>query len=134
MHFKYLLDTNICIYIAKKKPENVMKRFEKLDVGEIAMSIITYGELLYGAKKSQFPDQAHEKLVALTTLIPALSLNNDVAEHYSDIRANLEKMGKPIGNNDLWIAAHARALDAILVTNNLREFDRIPNLKKENWV
>jgi tRNA(fMet)-specific endonuclease VapC len=134
MHLKYLLDTNICIYIAKQKPEAVMKRFVKLEVGELAMSIITYGELLYGAKKSHFQDQAHKKLIELTTLIPALPLNNDVAEHYGDIRANLEKMGKLIGNDDLWIASHARALKAILVTNNFKEFKRVPHLKIENWV
>jgi len=134
MHLKYLLDTNICIYIAKQKPETVMKKFEKLKVGELAMSIITYGELLYGANKSHYQNQAHEKLVELTTLIPALPLNNDVAEHYGHIRAHLEKMGKPIGNNDLWIASHAHSLKVILVTNNLKEFNRIPNLKIENWV
>ncbi len=133
MHLKYLLDTNICIYIAKKKPETVMKRFTKLEVGEIAMSIITHGELLYGAKKSHFADQAHEKLIELTTLIPVLPLNSDVAEHYGDMRSNLEKIGKPIGNNDLWIASHARALKVILVTNNLKEFNRVPSLKIENW-
>ena len=134
MHFKYLLDTNICIYIAKQQPKTVMKRFEKLEMGEVGMSMITYGELLYGAKKSRFPEQAREKLVELTTLIPSLSLNDDVADHYGDIRAHLEKAGKPIGNNDLWIAAHARSLKVILVTNNLREFNRVPKLNMENWI
>ncbi|RDI36645.1 type II toxin-antitoxin system tRNA(fMet)-specific endonuclease VapC [Aquicella lusitana] len=134
MRLRYLLDTNICIYIAKQKPATVMKKFEELEVGQVAMSVITYGELLYGANKSQSPDAAHSKLVELTTLIPALELNNEVAEHYGDIRRNLEKFGKPIGNNDLWIASHARALDVILVTNNLREFDRVPKLRIENWV
>lgn len=134
MQLKYLLDTNICIYIAKQKPKKVMKKFETLEVGQVAMSVITYGELLYGANKSQSPNDAHHKLVELTTLIPAIELNNEVAEHYGDIRENLEKSGKLIGNNDLWIASHARALDVILVTNNLKEFNRVPYLKKENWV
>lgn len=134
MRLKYLLDTNICIYIAKQKPATVMNKFEELEVGQVAMSVITYGELLYGANKSQSPGAAHSKLVELTELIPALGLNNEVAEHYGDIRRNLEKTGKPIGNNDLWIASHARALDVILVTNNSREFDRVSNLRVENWV
>lgn len=133
MHLQYLLDTNICIYIAKQKPLSVMKKFEELEVGQIAMSIITYGELLYGAKKSHHPEQAHEKLVELATLIPALPLKSDVAEHYGEIRAGLEKKGTPIGNNDLWIAAHARALEVILVTNNIKEFKRISHLRIENW-
>lgn len=134
MRLKYLLDTHICIYIAKQKPTTVMKRFENLEVGQSAMSVITYGELLYGANKSQSPGDAHSKLVELITLIAALELSNEVAEHYGDIRRKLEKFGKPIGNNALWIASHARALDVILVTNNLREFDRVPNLRIENWV
>ena len=134
MKLRYLLDTNICIYIAKQKPVTVMKKFEKLEVGEIAMSIITYGELLYGAKKSHSPDKTHNKLIELTTLIPVFELNNNVAEHYGDIRSNLEKLGKPIGNNDLWIAAHARALEVTLVTNNSKEFKRVTNLKIENWI
>lgn len=134
MRLKYLLDTNICIYIAKQKPVTVMKKFEELEVGQVAMSVITYGELLYGANKSQSPESAHNKLVELTTLIPSLELNNETAEYYGDIRKNLEKMGKPIGNNDLWIASHARALDVILVTNNLKEFNKVPNLRIENWV
>lgn len=134
MKLRYLLDTNICIYIAKQKPVTVMKKFEKLEVGEIGMSIITFGELLFGAKKSHFPDQAHNKLIELSTLIPVLELNNKVAEHYGDIRANLEKKGKPIGNNDLWIASHARSMEVILVTNNSKEFKRVPNLEIENWV
>jgi tRNA(fMet)-specific endonuclease VapC len=134
MRLKYLLDTNICIYIAKKKPETIIKKFASLDVGEVAMSVITYGELLYGANKSNYPDQSHQKLVELNTLIPAIPLNDEVAEHYGEIRAILEKKGKPIGNNDLWIASHARALKIILVTNNDREFKRVPELKLENWV
>lgn len=134
MRLKYLLDTNICIYIAKQKPASVLKKFEALEVGQVAMSVITYGELLYGANKSQSSGSAHSKLIELTTFIPALELNNEAAEHYGDIRKNLEKLDKPIGNNDLWIASHARALDVILVTNNVREFKRVPNLRVDNWV
>jgi len=134
MKLKYLLDTNICIYIAKQKPVAVMKKFEELEVGEIAMSVITYGELLYGAGKSHSPVRAQSKLIELVTLVPALGLNEDVAKHYGDIRVSLEKIGKPIGNNDLWIASHARAMKLVLVTNNTREFNRVPDLEIENWV
>lgn len=133
MRLKYLLDTNICIYIAKKKSAALMKKFEDLALGEIGMSVITFGELLYGANKSHSPKQAHDKLVEIVTLIPALPLNDKVSDHYGEIRAFLEKKGKPIGNNDLWIASHARALNIILVTNNMKEFDRVPDLKLENW-
>jgi tRNA(fMet)-specific endonuclease VapC len=84
------------------------------------MSSITYGELLYGAEKSQHPKNARDILIELSTLIPPLPLAIDISEHYAKIRAALEKQGKPIGNNDLWISAHARALNVILVTNNVR--------------
>lgn len=134
MRLTYLLDTNICIYIAKRKSLTLMKKFETLAVGEIGMSVITYGELLYGANKSQYFRQSHDKLIEMTTLIPILPLNNDVSEHYGNIRATLEKNGNLIGNNDLWIASHARMLDVILVTNNLKEFSRVENLKCENWI
>jgi tRNA(fMet)-specific endonuclease VapC len=134
MKLRYLLDTNICIYIAKQKPISVLKRFEKMKPGEAGMSIITYGELLHGAEKSQHPKKTKEALSDLIYLIPALPLINEVSEHYAHIRANLEKLGKPIGNNDLWIASHASALNVVLVTNNTKEFARVPHLKIENWV
>lgn len=134
MPLRYLLDTNICIYIAKQKPISVLQRFEKMEVGEVAMSAITYGELLYGAEKSQHAKKSKKILEELSALIPPLSLTIEVGEYYAHIRATLEKQGKPIGNNDLWISSHALALDIILVTNNLKEFSRIPHLKIENWV
>ena len=134
MPLQYLLDTNICIYIAKQKPLSVLQRFEKIEVGEVAMSAITYGELLYGAEKSQHPKKAREALNELYTLIPPLPLTINTSEYYAKIRATLEKQGKPIGNNDLWIAAHAMALGITLVTNNLKEFSRISSLKIENWI
>ena len=133
MSLKYMLDTNICIYISKRKPESVLNRFDETESGEIGMSIITYSELLYGAHKSQFHEKAIQKLVALTKFIPVLPLSNTIADHYAKIRALLEKKGKPIGSNDLFIAAHALSLDVILVTNNEKEFRRIAELKVENW-
>ena len=130
----YLLDTNICIYIAKEKPVNVLRRFEQLKIGEVAMSTITYGELLYGAYKSHYRERVIKQLEELSHFIPPLPLPTDVAVHYGKIRNALTQKGMPIGNNDLWIAAHALSLDTILVTNNEKEFSRIPNLKIENWV
>lgn len=130
----YLLDTNICIYIAKQKPVSVLHRFEKLSIGELAMSTITYGELYYGTCKSQHPRKALHILEELTKLIPPLPLPADVGKHYGHVRSMLEQQGKPIGNNDLWIAAHALSLKCVLVTNNIKEFSRIPHLHIENWV
>jgi tRNA(fMet)-specific endonuclease VapC len=131
---QYLLDTNICIYIAKQKPISVLQKFEQLVVGEVAMSTVTYGELLYGAQKSQHPQQAMKVLTELTGLIPALPIPVDAGKIYGEIRSKLEKKGTIVGNNDLWIASHALALGVALITNNEKEFRRIPHLKVENWV
>lgn len=134
MQMRYLLDTNICIYIAKQQPLKVLHHFEKLNVGEVGMSIITYGELLYGVEKSH-PVKANRAVVEhLSRLIFPLPLPYKAGEHYGVIRSKLEKQGKMIGNNDLWIASHALAENLILVTNNTKEFSRVPHLKVENWV
>ena len=131
---KYLLDTNICIYITKHRPPEVLAKFESLQVGDVAMSLITYGELHFGAEKSRQSRQAHAKLNRLAELINILPLSTSVANNYGSIRSTLEKAGTPIGANDLWIAAHALAENLILVSNNLREFQRVPGLTVENWV
>ena len=130
----YLLDTNICIYIIKRRPMEVLERFNRLSVGDVYMSIITYGELYYGASKSKLSAKSLKNLAELENLIPPMPMNPEVGRHYGTIRAELESQGQTIGGNDLWIAAHARALDCILVTNNTREFDRVSSLKLENWV
>ncbi len=134
MKLKYMLDTNICVYIAKEKPVSVLEKFENIAVGEAVMSTITYGELLCGAHKSQYREKAIEQLQSLAHFIPPLPLPTDVAGFYGKIRSLLAKKGTPIGNNDLWIAAHALSLDIILVTNNEKEFRRVAELKVENWV
>lgn len=134
MTLRYLLDTNICIYIAKKSPTAVLNRFEQLSIGEVGMSTITYGELIYGAQKSQHPKKTLHILEELASLIPPLPISTDAGKFYGKIRETLEKKGKIIGNNDLWIAAHSLALNVTLVTNNMKEFSRIPHLKLENWV
>lgn len=134
MPLRYLLDTNICIYIAKQHPASVLKKFNHLMVGEVGMSVITYGELFYGAFKSQQMQKNLLKLTELEGLIPALPLASNVGENYGKIRAQLAVQGQPVGNNDLWIAAHAVTLDVTLVSNNLKEFSKISALKLENWV
>ena len=133
MEPRYLLDTNICIYIRKERPEEVLRRFRKLRPGEAVLSVITYGELLYGAVKSEQRVTAMERLRELLILLPALALPETAAEAYGRIRAELESKGEMIGNNDLWIAAHAVAAGLILVTNNEREFRRVRELKVQNW-
>ena len=98
------------------------------------MSVITYGELIYGAQKSQFREQAAKQLTELAALVPVMDLPLQAGQFYGAIRAALEAKGEVIGNNDLWIAAHAKAAGLTLVTNNEREFQRIPGLKIQNWV
>jgi len=130
----YMLDTNICIYIIKKKPISVLQKFESLPVGAVAMSLVTYGELEFGALRSNNTKKALDILDELAAYIPVLPMPIDAAKEYADIRANLGAKGLPIGNNDLWIAAHSRTLGHTLVTNNVKEFERVENLKLENWV
>ena len=134
MAIRYLLDTNICIYIAKHNPPAVRERFKQLSADSIAMSVITLGELRYGAEKSQARRGSLARLQELQSLIQVAPLSDAVGHHYGQIRRSLERIGQPIGNNDLWIAAHARAEGWALVTNNEREFARVEGLGVENWV
>lgn len=134
MAARYLLDTNICIYIAKHNPPAVRERFEQLTADALAMSVITLGELRRGAEKSNARDEAVGVLEQLRSMIQVEPLTDAAAVHYGQIRSTLERAGKPIGNNDLWIAAHARAEGWVLVTNNEREFRRVKGLAVENWV
>ncbi|CAC9593914.1 VapC toxin protein [uncultured Gammaproteobacteria bacterium] len=131
---KYVLDTNICIYIAKESPIEVLNKFNILEPGMVGMSLVTHAELLYGAAKSNNSKKAYQLINQLIELIPVLPIDNKVAEHYADIRATLECQGMIIGNNDLWIAAHVRSQNKIVVTNNEKEFNRIKGLNIENWV
>jgi tRNA(fMet)-specific endonuclease VapC len=133
MEARFLLDTNICIYIRQKRPEDVMQRFLGLDPGEAVISVITFGELLFGAAKSAHRSAALERLRELVHLLPAMALPETAAETYGRIRADLEARGEKIGNNDLWIAAHAVTAGLTLVTNSAREFRRVRGLKIQNW-
>ncbi len=130
---RYMLDTNICIYIAKHQPPEVKARFERLKPGQLIMSVISYGELLYGANKSNQRAKALTQLDELVQDIPVEDLTSAASQAYGMIRATLEKQGRRIGNNDLWIGAHAMALDVTLATNKEREFKRIAGLSVENW-
>jgi len=130
---RYLLDSNIFIYIRQKKSEELLRKFEKLRPGEAAISVITFGELIYGAHKSVHETAALERLIELVTLIPALPLPEGAAESYGKVRAELELKGEMIGNNDLWIAAHAMAAGLVLITNDENEFKRVRGLKTQNW-
>ena len=133
MATRYLLDTNICIYIQRQRPEKVLTRFQKLKPGDAAISVITWGEMLYGAEKSKQRRKALQLLEEFKTFVPVLPIPETAGNTYGIIRASLESKGTPIGNNDLWIAAHAKAVDLTIVTNNEREFQRIPGLKIQNW-
>jgi tRNA(fMet)-specific endonuclease VapC len=130
---RYLLDTNICIYIRRNNPPEVLRRFQSLRPGEAVLSVITFGELLYGAVKSSQRAATLEYLAELSRLLPVLPLPAAAADSYGTIRAELERKGQMIGNNDLWLAAHATTADLILVTNNQREFRRVRGLKIQNW-
>ena len=132
MSARFLLDADICIYALKRVPA-VLRRFDRLKRGEALTSTIAYGELLFGASKSRAPDDARANISALVSIAAIAPLPLDSAEHYANIRYELESKGTPIGGNDLWIAAHARAAGLILVTNNQREFKRVRGLKLENW-
>jgi len=134
MPARYLLDTNICIYIQRQKPVEVLSRFQKLKAGDAVISVITWGELLYGAEKSQRRKKALQVLEEFKTFIDVLPMPENAGKTYGAIRASLESKGKPIGNNDLWIAAHAKAAALTVVTSNDREFKRVPGLKVQNWV
>jgi tRNA(fMet)-specific endonuclease VapC len=133
MEPRYLLDTNLCIYIRQERPEAVLRRFRRLRAGETALSVIPYGELVYGAAKSAQREAALERLRELIYWLPALPLPETAAEAYGSIRHELGARGQMIGNNDLWIAAHAIASELTLVTNKEKEFRRVRGLKIQNW-
>ncbi len=130
---RYLLDTNICIYMRKKKFPVMNDRVDQLPPGALAMSVVTWGELVTGAEKSQQRERTLANLARLRQIVPVLEIDEAVGDHYGDIRAHLEKAGQPIGANDNWIAAHARALGLTLVTNNTREFAKVSGLAVEDW-
>ena len=131
---KYMLDTNICVYIIKKKPPQILKKFMDFNLSDICISSITLAELEFGACKSNNPTKNKLALFIFLAGIRILPFDDVAAREYGDIRAILERRGTPIGANDLLIAAYARSLQLTLVTNNVREFERVKGLHLENWV
>ena len=129
-----MLDTNICIYIIKQKPENVINRFRQLPISSLAISSITLSELEYGVMKSLKPDQNQVALSQFVAPLEILPYGDDDAQYYGNLRAFLEKQGNSIGSLDMLIAAHALSVNCTLVTNNEKEFSRVPDLQIENWI
>jgi len=133
MAARYLLDTDICIYLRSNDRPAVTRRFAVLERDEAAVSVISFGELLYGAARSKSPIRAQQGIEWLLRTVRILPLPMASAAIYGHIRAELSVPGRVIGPNDLWIAAHALAENLVLVTNNGREFRRVKGLKIENW-
>ncbi len=130
---KYMLDTNIVIYVIKRRPIEVLDVFNA-HAGQMCISSITLAELLHGVEKSSMVSHNLRKVEDFISRLDVLSYDNNAASHYGDIRANLEKKGSPIGVNDLHIAGHARSESLILVSNNVRDFERVEGLRLENWI
>ena len=130
----YLLDTNICIYLIKKRPPEALAQFKRHSPLDVAISTITLFELEYGAQKSQQIQHTQDALARFILPLTLLDIDCRAAADAAAIRANLEKKGTPIGPYDLLIAGLARSQDLTLVTNNTKEFERIDNLRLENWV
>ena len=129
-----MLDTNICIYILKRRPIEVLSKFKS--TSDISISTVVYGELCYGVTRSPKERQQSrkEELLRFVSLLQVVDWTSEAAEEYALIRSDLQAKGTPIGNMDLLIAAHAKSRNAVLVTNNLKEFNRVSGLTCENWV
>ena len=130
---RFMLDTDTCSYIMKRSHPTVLKRLQAVSVADVCMSVITKAELLYGVEVSPRRAQDAAALVAFFSYVEALDFADNAALHYAEIRADLKKRGTLIGGNDLFIAAHARALGVTLVTNNTAEFARVRDLTLDNW-
>ena len=130
---RYLLDTNIVIYVLKRRPIEVLSVFNA-NASRMAISSITLAELMHGAEKSSRVTENLAAIEDFCSRLEVLPYGSKAAQHYGAIRAQLEKLGRPIGVNDLHIAAHARSEGLVLVTNNTAEFERVPALEIENWV
>ncbi len=131
---RYMLDTNMCIFILKHKPIQVVRRFLQHEPGDICISSITYAELIHGIEKSQAKERNRIALMVLLSEIQIMPFDDLAAQVYGVLKTELQKKRTPIGSMDTLIAAHAKALDLILVTNNTREFARVEGLMLEDWV
>lgn len=130
---KYLLDTNFCIYTIKNKAPGIREQFRRHH-GQMAISTVTLMELIYGAEKSQAPERNLTEIEGFSARLEVLEYGSEAARHTGQLRAELARIGKPIGPYDQMIAGHARSLGLIIVTNNLREFERVPGLRVVDWV
>lgn len=130
---KYMLDTNIAIYVIKRRPEKAIATFNR-HAAQLCISSITLAELMHGVEKSAQPDHNLRQVEDFVSRLMVLEYGSKAAAHYGDIRAVLERKGKVIGVNDLHIAGHARSEGLTLVTNNVKEFKRVEGLRLENWV
>lgn len=131
---RYMLDTNICIYVIKHKPETVFQKLQKTNPEDVCISSVTYAELVHGVEKSAAVEKNRLALSMLLANMEILDFDVDAADCYGKIRAVLEKKGTPIGPLDMMIAAHAQSLGYTVVTNNVKEFSRVSALRIENWV
>lgn len=130
---RYMLDTDICCFALRQSNDVVLRRLKQVPVDEVCISVITKSELVFGVELSQRRQQDEAALGKFLQYIEVLDFPDAAASHYAKIRSDLQMRGAMIGSNDLFIAAHARSLGLILITNNVREFRRVPNLKIENW-
>lgn len=130
---KYMLDTDTVIYTIKNRPAPVRELFKKHQ-GQMCISSVTWGELVYGTERSSRPESNLADIEGLAARLKLLPFEDKAANHFGQLRAELYKQGKPIGPYDMMIAGHARSLGLILVTNNQKEFERVPGLRLENWV
>ncbi|MDU9048853.1 MAG: tRNA(fMet)-specific endonuclease VapC [Candidatus Electrothrix sp. Rat3] len=130
---KYMLDTNIAIYVIKRRPLEVLDTFNR-HAGQMCISSITFAELMHGVEKSAKPEHNLRQVEEFSSRLDILEYGKKAAEHYGDIRTDLERRGTPIGVNDLHIAGHARSEGLLVVTNNLREFERVAGLRVANWL
>ena len=130
---KWLLDTNVCIAVIRRRPESALRRLRGKQVGQVGLSTITLAELQFGAAKSQQPAKARAALREFLLPLEVVTFDEAAADAYGTVRAAMEKKGRPIGPLDTLIAAHALALGTVLVTSNTREFRRVPGLSVEDW-
>ena len=131
---RYMLDTNICIYVIKHKPETVFQKLQNINPEDVCISSVTYAELVHGVEKSAAVEKNRLALSMLLANMEILDFDVDAADCYGKIRAVLEKKGTPIGPLDIMIAAHAQSLGYTVVTNNMKEFSRVSALQIEIWV
>ncbi len=134
MGLTHLLDTDICVFIIRRRPPGILSRFQQMNPGSVGISTVTVSELEFGVAKSLNPEKNQSALEQFLFSFTIVDYDSIAALHYGKIRAHLEKKGTPIGPLDTMIAAHARSLEITLVTNNLREFKRVPKLRVEDWL